>query len=326
MQVLVTGGAGFIGSHLCERLVADGHDVAALDNFSTGSHENLGRLLGRPGFSLLEADVRQHPSSWDIPSPDVVFHLAAAVGVRTILENPYESLEVNLRGTERVLAAAAEWGARLVVVSTSEVYGKNDSGPVSEQADRVLGPGNVARWWYAVAKMADEALTLAGHRQGKLRALVVRLFNTIGARQSAAYGMVVPTLVRQAVQGEPLTVYGDGEQTRCFTHVDDVIQAMVALAQTPEAYGQVFNIGQPAEICINDLAKRVLELTGSRSPIQHIPYHEAYGESYEDMRRRVPDCSLLQSTIGFAPRDRLDEAILAIAEHHRQGLESCTPA
>ena len=326
MLVLVTGGAGFIGSHLCERLVADGNDVVALDDFSTGSRANLDRLLGRPGFRLIEADVRQRLSSWDGPLPDIVFHLAAAVGVRTILENPYTSLEVNLRGTERVLAAATKWGCRLVVTSSSEVYGKNDDGRLSEQADRILGSGNVARWWYAVAKMADEALTLASHREGKLQALVVRLFNTVGPRQSPAYGMVLPTLVRQALQGQPLTVYGDGEQTRCFTHVNDVINAMVALAQTPEAYGQVFNIGQSAEISINNLAQRVLEMTGSQSPIQHIPYDAAYGASYEDMRRRVPDCSLLQSTLGFAPTDRLDEAILAIANHHRQGPESCASA
>ena len=325
MRVLVTGGAGFIGSHLCDRLIGGGHQVVALDNFSTGCRANIEHLLEAPGFRTIEADVRDPISCWEDSGPDVVFHLAAAVGVRTILEHPFESLEVNLKGTEQVLAAATRWRSRLIVSSTSEVYGKNDAGPLSEQADRILGAGDLARWWYAVAKMADEALALASCREGKLQAMVVRLFNTVGPRQSPAYGMVLPTLVRQAVHGEPLTVFGDGEQMRCFTHVDDTVRALLALAETPAAYGQVFNIGQSAEISMNDLAKRILKLTGSRSEITHISYEEAYGDSFEDMRRRVPDCSLLRETIGFAPTDRLDEAILGMANQYRKGLEPCAP-
>ena len=322
MRVLVTGGAGFIGSHLCDRLADSGEEVVILDDFSTGSRANLARLEGARNVTLIEGDVRELESGIVGQPPDLVFHLAAAVGVRTILDKPLHSLETNLKGTERVLAAAQDWQASVVVASTSEVYGKNDSGALSEQADRVLGAGELARWWYAVAKMADEALALACHREGRVRALVVRLFNTVGPRQTGRYGMVLPTLVRQALEGEPLTVYGDGHQTRCFTYVEDTVKALMVLAGSAEAYGQIFNIGQPEEISINQLAERVLALTGSQGSITHIPYEEAYGESYEDMRRRVPDCSLLSRTIGFAPSNRLDEAIEAVVREQR----SCAPA
>ena len=317
MNVLVTGGAGFIGSHLCEALLESGHSVLAIDNFSTGVHANLDAISNRPEFELLEGDIRDRSTLLPAKRPDVIFHLAAAVGVRTILEKPLESLETNLKGTDNVLHAAAEWQTPVLVASTSEVYGKNEAERLDEQADRVLGSGDLARWWYAVAKMADEALVLASHRAGKLQGLIVRLFNTVGPRQTGRYGMVLPTLVRQALSGRPLTVFGDGEQTRCFTFVSDCVSALIALAETPAAFGLTFNIGQSTEISINSLATRVLALTGSDSTVTHVPYEQAYGPSFEDMRRRVPDCSLLHKTIGFGPTNRLDEAILAVADYYR---------
>ncbi len=334
MRVLVTGGAGFIGGHLCRELLQLGYEVAVLDNFSTGSRANVGSLMNSPRFRLYEEDVRNASGLSRILElegapdhyPDVVFHLAAAVGVRNILDHPLESLETNLNGTENVLAAVAGWGGRVVITSTSEVYGKNDAGALSEDADRVLGAGDVARWWYAVAKMADEALALAYHRESRLKATVVRLFNTVGPRQSGRYGMVLPTLVRQALAGEPLTVFGDGEQTRCFTYVLDTVRALIALAETESAYGRIFNIGQQTEISINGLAECILRLTDSPSEVTHVPYAEAYGGSFEDMRRRVPDCARLLETVGFAPTDRLEEAILAVVEELKAAGVSTRPS
>lgn len=321
MDAVITGGAGFIGSHLAESLAASGARIVVIDDLSTGSLRNLERLQGKPGFSFEQVDVRDHDALERtlsrVPS-DIIFHLAAAVGVKTILDRPLQSLETNLRGTENVLALAARWHSRVLVASTSEVYGKNDTGPLSEESDRVLGAGEVARWWYAVAKMADEALALAYHREKRVETLVVRFFNTIGPRQTGRYGMVVPTLIRQALTGQPLTVFGDGEQTRCFTYVEDVVRALVALAGEPSAFGRIYNIGQPSEISINRLAERILAMTRSSSPIVHVSYQEAYGESYEDMRRRVPNCSRLRQAIGWAPTDRLDEAIGVLAQEFAQ--------
>ena len=328
MRAVITGGAGFIGSHLAEALVAGGAEVLAIDDLSTGSLHNLEGIAASARFRFAQLDVRDRSAlEQALANPtDVVFHLAAGVGVRTILDRPLQSLETNLRGTENILSLAARGRGRVVVASTSEVYGKNDTGPLSENADRLLGAGEVARWWYAVAKMADEALALAYHREQRLDALVVRFFNTVGPRQSGRYGMVVPTLVRQAMTGEPLTVYGDGEQTRCFTYVEDAVRALVELAGQPTAYGRIYNIGQPAEVSINQLAERILTITGSRSPIVHMSYREAYGDSYEDMRRRVPDCSRLREAIGWTPTDRLDEAIAVLADEFRTGGQPCASA
>ncbi len=321
MRAIVTGGAGFIGSHLAEVLVESGMQVLAVDDLSTGSLRNVQSLDGNPLFRFEHADVRDAAAlerALGGEPAELVFHLAAAVGVRTILERPLQSLETNLRGTENVLSLAVQRGSRVVVASSSEVYGKNDSGPLSEESDRLLGAGEVARWWYAVAKMADEALALAYHREKRVEALVVRFFNTIGPRQTGRYGMVVPTLIRQAITGEPLTVYGDGAQTRCFTYVEDVVRALAALAGENSAFGRIYNIGQPSEISINHLAERIVAITGSSSQIVHVSYEEAYGESYEDMRRRVPDCSRLRAVIGWAPTDRLDEAIGVLADEFRE--------
>lgn len=331
MKVLVTGGAGFIGSHLSDLLVSQGHDVVALDDLSTGSQANVAQLLPNPRFRLVVGDVREVPTveqaalADDKRSPDVIFHLAAAVGVRHILAHPRASLETNLKGTDNVLGVAAAWQGKVIVASSSEVYGKNDSAGLREDSDRVLGDGELARWWYAVAKMADESLALAFHRDGQVKVIAVRLFNTVGPRQTGRYGMVLPTLVHQALDNQPLTVFGDGEQTRCFTYVTDTVQALLRLAETDVAYGRVFNIGQPHEISINQLAERILRLTGSHSSITHIPYHQAYGESFEDMRRRVPNCERLAEAINFTPADRLDEAIRAVADEYREKA-ACVPA
>jgi UDP-glucose 4-epimerase len=315
MRVLVTGGAGFIGSHLCEALNEQGHDVTALDDLSTGSSDNLGGLKHSQRFTLVQGSILDDQLVERLLSAtDLCYHLAAAVGVRTILEQPLQSLLTNVHGTQLVLEAADRHAVPIVVASTSEVYGKNDSGPLSEDADRILGSSQVTRWHYATAKAADEALTLSFVQEKGLKAIVVRLFNTVGPRQSGRYGMVVPRLAAQARAGQPLTVYGDGRQTRCFTYVGDAVRCLLALVETPAAWGEVFNVGHPSEVSILDLAERVRELSGSRSQIVIVPYAEAYGTGFEDMRRRVPDIKKLRATIGFAPDTPLDQTLRAILE------------
>jgi UDP-glucose 4-epimerase len=311
--VLVTGGAGFIGSHLCEALVARGHRVTALDDLSTGRRENLAALQGSQRFALVTGSILDGSVVHQLLSEsELCFHLAAAVGVRTVLERPLQSLLTNVRGTELVLDSANHFSVPTVIASTSEVYGKNDSGPLSENADRILGSSQVSRWHYATAKAADEALALSYAQEQGLKAIVVRLFNTIGPRQSGRYGMVVPRLLAQSLAGERLTVYGDGRQTRCFTYVGDTVRCLLGLVETSPAWGGVFNIGQPTEISIQELASTIVRLTGSRSEIALVPYDEAYGPGFEDMRRRVPDVSKLRATIGFAPDTPLEETLRII--------------
>jgi UDP-glucose 4-epimerase len=311
--VLVTGGAGFIGSHLCEALVARGHRVTALDDLSTGRRENLAALQGSQRFALVTGSILDGSVVHQLLSEsELCFHLAAAVGVRTVLERPLQSLLTNVRGTELVLDSANHFSVPTVIASTSEVYGKNDSGPLSENADRILGSSQVSRWHYATAKAADEALALSYAQEQGLKAIVVRLFNTIGPRQSGRYGMVVPRLLAQSLAGERLTVYGDGRQTRCFTFVGDTVRCLLGLVETSPAWGGVFNIGQPTEISIQELASTIVRLTGSRSEIALVPYDEAYGPGFEDMRRRVPDVSKLRATIGFAPDTPLEETLRII--------------
>jgi UDP-glucose 4-epimerase len=315
MRVLVTGGAGFIGSHLCEALLGRGDEVVALDDLSTGSRENLASLNGSARFSLVVGsilDVEQVDSLFK--DADLSYHLAAAVGVRTILERPLQSLLTNVRGTDVVLEAANRHGAPIVVASTSEVYGKNDSGPLAEDADRILGSSGVSRWHYATAKAADEAFTLSYVQEAGLKAIVVRLFNTVGPRQTGRYGMVVPRLAAQARAGKPITVYGDGQQTRCFTYIGDVVRCLLTLAETPSAWGEVFNIGNPTEVSILDLAGRLRKLTGSGSDVVLVPYEQAYGPGFEDMRRRVPDVAKLRSTIGFVPDTPLEVTLKSVLE------------
>jgi nucleoside-diphosphate-sugar epimerase len=313
MKALITGGAGFIGSHLVDDLLARGYDVHVVDALTTSAGNNLHHLDGNPKLqvtidSVLNEELMDHA----IAGADVVFHLAAAVGVKWVLERPLQSLETNLRGTDIVLAAADRHKRPALIASTSEVYGKNDSGPLREDDDRILGSSRFSRWFYATAKAADEALAAAYWLERGLPTISVRFFNTIGPRQSGRYGMVVPSFIGQAIRGEPITVYGDGKQTRCFTYVGDVVRSVIALTETDTAWGDVYNVGRHAEISIEDLAQRVIELTGSRSEITYVPYEQAYSKGFEDMRRRVPDVTKLRETIGYAPDTTLDEALRRI--------------
>jgi UDP-glucose 4-epimerase len=310
MRYLVTGGAGFIGSHLADALLARGDTVVAVDDVSTGSIDNVRHLLDHPGFTLHEGTVLDHPLMAMLAGQnDVVVHLAAAVGVKLIVEQPLRSLITNIRGTEIVLHAASLAGRRVLVASTSEVYGKNATGPLPETSDRILGSPFVARWSYSEAKAVDEILAHAYWRDQGLPAIVVRFFNCVGPRQTGAYGMVVPTLVRQALNAEDLTVYGSGEQRRCFCHVLDTVDAMIRLLDHPDSPGDPFNVGAGFETSINELAKRIIDMTGSRSEVRHIPYDVAYERGFEDMERRVPDTSKIESLTGWVPERDLERIL-----------------
>ena len=318
MKALLTGGAGFIGSHLAERLLAGGHEVIVLDNLSTGSIDNIAHLKGTRGFSYCIDSVTNEPLLAElIDRSDVVFHLAAAVGVKLIVEQPVQTIETNVHGTEVVLKHANKKKKLVVIASTSEVYGKSSDVPFREEADLVLGPTLKHRWAYASSKIIDEFLALAYWKEKKLPIIVVRFFNTVGPRQTGRYGMVLPTFVRQALLGHPITVFGDGSQSRSFTYVGDVVEALVALAQEPRAVGQVFNVGNTTEVTIADLAQRVKALTASQSPVQFVPYDEAYEAGFEDMPRRVPDITKLRELIGYEPKLGLDDIILRVVEYFR---------
>ena len=315
MRALLTGGAGFIGSHLAERLLELGHEVQVLDNLSTGSIDNIAHLKGRAGFSYVIDTVTNEPLLAEmIDQCDVVYHLAAAVGVKLIVEQPVHTIETNVHGTEVVLKHANKKKKLVVIASTSEVYGKSADVPFREGADLVLGATVKHRWAYACSKLIDEFLALAYWKEKKLPIVIVRLFNTVGPRQTGQYGMVLPTFVRQALAGQPITVFGDGTQSRSFTYVADVVDALVKLAQEPRAIGEVFNIGNTEEVTIRDLAERVKRITGSSSPVQLIPYDEAYEAGFEDMPRRVPDISKVGGLVGYQPRLALDEIICRVVE------------
>jgi UDP-glucose 4-epimerase len=320
-RVLVTGGAGFIGSHLVQRLAERGDEVTVLDDLSTGRHENLEHLALPPTLvegSVLDGDLVDRL----VVGADRVFHLAAAVGVDYVLRHPLRSLQTNIGGTECVLEACDRYARPVLLASTSEVYGKNDRDGLAEEDDRVLGAARLSRWFYAAAKSIDESLALAYWQERRLPVVIVRFFNTIGPRQSSQYGSVVPRFVRWALRDEPLVVYGDGLQTRCFTNVRDTVCGVLKLTDLPAAAGEVFNIGQPQEVRIVDLAQRVIELTGSRSEIRLVPYDDeaAYAEraaGYEDMRRRVPDSSKLLRYTGFQPAIPLDETLGEVIAYER---------
>ena len=319
MKALITGGAGFIGSHLAERLLHDGHDVAVIDDLSTGSIDNISHLKGDKRFSYVIDSVTNEPLLAElIDQSDVVFHLAAAVGVKLIVEQPVHTIETNVHGTEVVLKHANKKKKLVFIASTSEVYGKSADVPFREGAELVLGATVKHRWAYACSKLIDEFLALAYWKERKLPVVIVRLFNTVGPRQTGQYGMVLPTFVRQALAGQPITVFGDGKQSRSFTYVGDVVDALVKLAHEPRAVGEVFNIGNTGEVTIRDLAARVKELTGSDSAIQYIPYDDAYEAGFEDMPRRVPDISKICGLIGYRPKLELDEIIRTVIEHIRQ--------
>jgi UDP-glucose 4-epimerase len=319
MRALITGGAGFIGSHLTEALLAAGHEVVVLDDLSTGRLENLQDVQGHPAFTLAVGSVRDEAILQKlVDAADVVYHLAAAVGVKLILERPVETIATNIIGTEVVLRAAANRSVRVVIASTSEVYGKNDRVPLREDDDRVLGPTTKSRWSYACSKAIDEFLGLAYHRERGLPVVIVRYFNTVGPRQTGRYGMVVPRFARQALDGSPITVYGDGGQSRSFTDVEDAVRATVALSLLPEASGEVFNVGTQQEVTIRDLAERVKALAGSRSPITLVPYDEAYQPGFEDLRRRVPDVGKAEQFVGYRSRVTLDETLRRVIAFLRE--------
>jgi UDP-glucose 4-epimerase len=319
MRVLITGGAGFVGSHLSEALLERGDEVFILDNLSTGSIENVVHLKGNPRFHYTIDTVSNEPVLAElIDRCDIVVHLAAAVGVKLIVEQPVHTIETNVHGTEVVLKHANKKKKLVLIASTSEVYGKSTEVPFREDADLVLGPTAKHRWAYACSKMIDEFLALAYWKERKLPVIVVRLFNTVGPRQTGQYGMVIPNFVRQALAGQPITVFGDGTQSRSFTYVGDVVKAMVALIDEPRAIGQVFNIGNGKEISIRQLAEKVKQLTGSQSEIVLVPYEKAYEAGFEDMPRRVPDIGRIQSLVGYAPTVELDETLTRVIEHFRQ--------
>ena len=312
---LITGGAGFIGSHLAEALLSRGDRVCAIDNLSTGSIENIRHFLNHPNFHFAYSDI-SHDTVLDrlASEADVIIHLAAAVGVKLVVENPVHTIQTNIMGTEKVLQAAHRYRAKVVIASTSEVYGKGHKIPFQEDDDVVLGPTSRNRWGYAASKMVDEFLALAYYREKGLPVAIARLFNTVGPRQTGRYGMVIPRFVQQARGGEPLTVYGDGQQSRCFVHVQDAVRALMSLADLPEAVGEVFNVGSQQEITILDLAHKIIdrvqqERNDAASEIQLIPYGQAYAPGFEDMQRRFPDISKIDRYIGWQPTRSLDEIL-----------------
>ena len=319
MRALVTGGAGFIGSHLSDALLAQGDEVLILDNLSTGSIDNISHLKGRPGFEYFVDTVNNEPLLAElIDRSDVVFHLAAAVGVKLIVEQPVHTIETNVHGTEVVLKHANKKKKLVVIASTSEVYGKSDDVPFREDSDLVLGPTPKHRWAYACSKAIDEFLALAYWKERKLPVIIVRFFNTVGPRQTGQYGMVIPNFVRQSLAGEPITVFGDGKQTRSFTHVADVVGALLKLVREPKAIGQVINIGNTQEVSILQLAERVRELSGSESTIKFIPYDEAYESGFEDMPRRVPDLKRVKGLIGYETDNTLDDILVQVIDYFRK--------
>lgn len=321
-KVLITGGAGFIGSWLTERLLDAGQHVVVLDDLSTGRESNLARARQHPNFEFRYGTVLDRLAVDEaMRDVDAVVHLAAAVGVELILRQPLRSFITNIRGSEHVLDAAHSYRRRVLVASTSEIYGKNDADSLEEGADRILGPPSVTRWAYSTSKAVEEIIALAYHRELGLPAIVCRFFNTVGPRQTAAHGMVIPRLVRQALAGKPMTVYGDGSQRRCFCHVDDTVEAVVGLLWESQAAGEVYNVGSDNEVTITELAERIIERTGSSSGIEYVPYERAYiYDGYEDMRRRRPDTTKVRQLIGWSPKHNLDHILDEAIADARQDI------
>jgi len=322
MHVLITGGAGFIGSHLAEALLARGDSVAALDDLSTGNFQHIAHLRHHPNFSFAIESVHNGQVLDRLASQaDAIVHLAAAVGVQLVVEKPTETIETNVLGTDAVLRTARRYRCRTLIASTSEVYGKSAEIPFNEEGDLLLGPSSRSRWGYAASKLVDEFLGLAAYQEYGLPVTVARFFNTVGPRQTGRYGMVVPRFVRQGLTGAPITVYGDGEQSRCFCHVADVTQALLALLDQPgTTAGQIYNIGSNREVTINQLAQLVIDHTDSGSQIEYVPYSEAYAPGFEDMRRRVPDIRKIHDAIGWTPTHSLEEILDSVIEYERKRL------
>ena len=318
MRTLITGGAGFIGSHLSEELLRRGDEVTVIDDLSTGRKENIAHLEGGPGFSFVQDTIMNRKRMEElIDDCEAVYHLAAAVGVKFIIDNPLKSMEINVRGTEMVLELADKGKKMVLLASTSEIYGKKEDGLFKEDDDRVLGTTKISRWSYSCTKALDEFLALAYHRERGLPVVIVRLFNTCGPRQTGKYGMVIPRFVNQALSGKPITVYGDGKQTRSFSYVTDVVGAIISLTGCPEASGDVFNVGSEEGIDISGLAEKIREMAGSWSEIVYVPYEKAYEKGFEDMRHRVPDTGKIRRLIGYSPRVGLDEMLKKIIESAR---------
>jgi len=314
MRVLITGGAGFIGSHLADALIARGDHVVALDNFSTGSTANIKHIT--KNFEIIDGDIRNIELINDtIKDVDLVFHMAAALGVNTILESPLESISTNIAGSEVVLTAAANHKKRILIASTSEIYGKNPKQALSETDDRVVGSPQKIRWSYSDAKAIEEAMAVALHQEKNLQVTTARLFNTVGPRQSGSYGMVVPRFVKAALNNEPINIYGDGTQSRVFCHVQDAIEALLQLVATEKTINEVYNVGGTGEITIKQLAETIIKQNNSKSTIEYIPYEKAYAPGFEDMQRRVPDIAKIKQELNWAPKKNLSEIIADVAQH-----------
>ncbi len=319
MNYLITGGAGFIGSHLSDKLVGEGHKVTVLDDLSTGKIENVKHLEGNTAFQLVVGTILNNTLVDKLTERcDAIFHLAAAVGVELIVNHPLESLTTNIKGSETVLEMAYRYHKKVLITSTSEIYGKNTQGPLKEDQDRILGSPLKSRWSYSTAKAVDEMLAYVYWKEKNVPATIVRLFNTVGPRQSGAYGMVVPRFVKQALDNKDITVYGSGKQSRCFLHVKDVVSTLPKVIENQKAYGQVFNIGSQEEITIEDLAQKVIKITGSRSKVVRIPYEKAYEEGFEDMERRVPDTTKIHDLIGFKPTADLKTIIEDVVRYMKE--------
>jgi UDP-glucose 4-epimerase len=328
MKVLITGGAGFIGSHLAEFCLQRGDEVTIVDDLSTGDISNIEHLQATEAYkrrlTVHTDSVLNFDLMFDlINACDVVFHLAAAVGVKYILENPLKSIRVNIQGTENVLNLSEKLGKRVLLTSSSEVYGKHTHAPLVETDNLIYGPSSKFRWSYAASKLMDEFSALAYHRTKGLEAIIVRLFNTVGPKQTGAYGMVIPRFVSQALAGEPLTIYGDGSQTRTFTYVADVVTALAGLMEADGAVGEVFNVGGTREITIRELAEKIIHMTDSRSVLQETPYAQAFAKDFEDMQRRVPGIGKIKRLIGFEPKTDLDRILSLVIEHARQAPKGC---
>ncbi|MBN1349089.1 GDP-mannose 4,6-dehydratase [candidate division KSB1 bacterium] len=322
MKALITGGSGFVGSHLAEELLNRGHQVYVIDDLSTGRLENVNHLLSNPNFGIaVETIMNETVMDRLVSECDMIYHLAAAVGVELIVSKPVSVIETNILGSEIVLKLANRYLKKVLITSTSEIYGKSDKVPFGEEDDRVLGPTTKNRWSYSSSKAIDEFLSLAYHKEKKLNVIIVRLFNTVGPRQTGRYGMVIPRMIGQALKNKPLTVYGDGEQVRCFTYVTDVVKAFIGLTDHPGAIGEIFNVGNNQAISIKDLAFKIKQMTNSKSEVIFIPYDKAYEEGFEDMRIRIPNISKIQKFIGFQPKVGLDEILTNVIEFLRNEPE-----